>query len=184
MDPFEALDVATAGFADALSHVQPDQWRLPSPNPGWSVHDVVNHVVGGNRRYVLLLAGAATEDVEALRDLDHLGDAPRAAFAKTAAEVSAAFREPGALTRVVHHRWGDRSGLQLLYMRISEHALHGWDLARAIGADETIDAGVTEVLLAAFDDDPGLINPGAYATDRGVDASTNAVRLLALTGRA
>jgi hypothetical protein len=68
-------------------------------NPGWTVRDLVNHVVGGNRRYVLLLTGAPTAEVEALRDLEHLGTDPLAAFTLTSAEMVTAFHQPGAMTR-------------------------------------------------------------------------------------
>jgi uncharacterized protein (TIGR03086 family) len=146
-----ALDAATAGFARTLTLVQPDQWDVPTPNPGWSVRDLVNHVVGGNRRYVVLLTGAPTEQAEALRDLDHLSASPYDDFVATAAEVALAFRQPGALAQITHHRRGDRLGSELLVMRINENALHGWDLARAIGQDDRIDPVVVDALLAAVD---------------------------------
>ena len=59
------------------------------------MRDLVNHVVGGNRRYVVLLTGAPTVEVEALRDLDHLGADPVNAFADDRSEVVAAFHAPG-----------------------------------------------------------------------------------------
>jgi len=183
MDAFAALDVATAGFARTLSLVTDDAWDRPSPDPGWSVRNLVNHVVGGNRRYVLLLAGAPTSEVEALRDIDHLSAEPRRDFIVTAAEVAAAFRQPGALERVVHHRHGDRYGAELLVMRIGEHALHGWDLARAIGADEALDPPVVEVMLAAIDADPTSVARAGFTPLPGAERLSGAARLLALTGR-
>jgi uncharacterized protein (TIGR03086 family) len=181
---FAALDRATAGFADTLAQVGDDQWGIASPNPGWSVRDLVNHVVGGNRRYVVLLSGAPTVDVEALRDLEHLGDDPQQAFRQTAAEMTAAFHEPGALSRTVHHRLGDRSGAELLVMRVIEHALHGWDLARAIGTDDSVDPEVTEAILAAFTDDPSMLGRTSFAPiEMSADADPQR-RLLLLSGRA
>jgi hypothetical protein len=50
-----------------------------------------------------------------------------------------AFRELGALLRTVHHPAGDRSGQELVELRITEFAVHAWDLSHAIGADEQID---------------------------------------------
>jgi uncharacterized protein (TIGR03086 family) len=183
VDAFDVLDIATAGFASTLRLVEPTHFGLPTPNPGWTVRDLLNHVVGGNRRYVVLLTGAPTEQVEALRDLDHLTADPYGDFVTTAAAVSAAFREPGVLDRVVHHRWGDRTALQLLFLRITEHLLHGWDLARAIDGDDSLDPSVVDFLLAAIDVDPTLVNPNAFATSPSDDGLTGAARLLALTGR-
>jgi len=57
-------------------------------------------------------------------------------------------REDGALERVGHHATGDRTGRELLSMRILDAAIHGWDLARAIGADEGLDEDVVAFLLA------------------------------------
>jgi uncharacterized protein (TIGR03086 family) len=181
VDVHDVLDVATAGFAGTLGLVEADQLDAPTPNPGWSVRDLVNHVVGGNRRYVLLLTGAPTEQVEELRDLDHLSDSPYDDFVTTAAEVATAFRQPGALDQVVHHRLGDRSGAELLVMRIAEHALHGWDLARAIHQDDHLDPPVVDALLAAIDAEPG--SAGQFAPLPNADQLTGAARLLALTGR-
>ena len=52
------------------------------------------------------------------------------------------------LERVGHHATGDRTGRELLSMRILDAAIHGWDLARAIGADEALDEDVVAFLLA------------------------------------
>jgi uncharacterized protein (TIGR03086 family) len=184
MDKFTALDRATAEFAAILAKVADDQWATRSANPGWTVRDLVNHVVGGNRRYVLLLTGAPTVEVEALRDLDHLGTDPVTAFDETSAEVVAAFHAPGAMTRVVHHRLGDRSGAELLVMRLIEHAVHGWDLARSVGADDEIDPEITRLLLSTFDSDPDLLARTSFVPGRPPPDADPQRRLLILTGRA
>jgi uncharacterized protein (TIGR03086 family) len=184
VDLHTALDRATECFANTLRQVRDDQWVLPTPDPGWSVRDLVNHVVGGNWRYVVLLSGAPTVDVEALRSLDHLGDDPLQDFIDTSAEVADAFRATGALDQTVHHRLGDRSGADLLVMRVIEHAVHGWDLARAIGADDRIDPAVTATLLSCFDADSNLLASSSFAPS---DPPANAEpqrRLLIVTGRA
>jgi uncharacterized protein (TIGR03086 family) len=147
-DPIELLVVANDEFAQRLRLVGPDDWRRPTPCSEWDVRALVNHVVGGNVRYKLLLHGAPTERVEATRSVDHLGDDPLASFVATADDVVACFHEEGALERIGHHATGDRTGRQLLSMRILDAAIHGWDLARALGADENLDDGVVAFLLA------------------------------------
>jgi uncharacterized protein (TIGR03086 family) len=111
------------------------------------VRALVNHVVGANLRYQLLLHGAPTQQVEATRTADHLGDDALASFIATADGVVACFHEDGALERIAHHATGDRTGSELLSMRILDAAIHGWDLARATGADETLDDEVVAYLL-------------------------------------
>jgi uncharacterized protein (TIGR03086 family) len=112
------------------------------------VRALVNHVVGGCIRHRMLLHGAQAHEVEATRTVDHLGADPVAAFAAEAGAAVACFHEDGALERTVHHPAGDRTGRELLSMRILDSAVHGWDLARAIGADEALDDDVVAFLLA------------------------------------
>ena len=147
-DGIELLVVANGEFARRLRLVGPDDWRRPTPCSEWDVRALVNHVVGANVRYQLLLHGASTAQVEATRAVDHVGQDALASFVATADGVVACFQEDGALDRVAHHVAGDRTGRELLSMRILDAAIHGWDLARAIGADETLDADVVAFLLA------------------------------------
>ena len=44
-----------------------------------------------------------------------------------------AFREPGALDRIVTVPFGTVPGMVALHLRITEFLVHGWDLARATG---------------------------------------------------
>jgi uncharacterized protein (TIGR03086 family) len=159
--PVERLVVAHDEFARRLRLVGPGDWGRPTPCSEWDVRGLVNHVIGANVRYQLLLAGAPTARVEATRAVDHLGDDATASFVATAEAVVACFREDGALERITHHVTGERTGQELLSMRILDTAVHAWDLARAIGADETLDDEVVAFLLA---DTAGLdLGRGAFA---------------------
>lgn len=139
--------VANDEFARRLRLVAPADWQRPTPCSEWDVRALVNHVVGANVRYQLLLHGAPTEQIEATRAVDHLGDDPLGSFVTTADRVVACFREDGALERIVHHVTGERRGRELMSMRILDAAVHGWDLARAIGADESLDDELVAFLL-------------------------------------
>lgn len=150
-------------------------WGRPTPCTEWDVHGLVNHVTGGNVRYRMLLDGADAVEVEASRALDHVGEDPPALFARTADEVVAAFHEAGALDRVVDHPAGRRTGAELLGQRVVEWAVHGWDLARAVGGDEDLDPAVVGWLWArtaliergqrdGFYDAPGIETDGPLQT--------------------
>jgi uncharacterized protein (TIGR03086 family) len=145
--PLELLVAANDEFARRLRLVKSDDWRRPTPCSEWDVHALVNHVVGANIRYQLLLNGAPPAQVEATRSVDHLGEDALAWFVATADGVVACFRDDGALERIAHHAGGDRTGRELLSMRILDTAIHGWDLARAIGADESLDDDIVTFLL-------------------------------------
>lgn len=147
-DPLELLVVANDEFARRLRLVGSDDWRRPTSCFEWDVRALVNHVVGANIRYQLLLHGAPTEQAEATRSVDHLGDDALVSYVATADGVVACFREDGALECIAHHATGDRIGRELLSMRILDAAIHGWDLARAIGPDETLDNDAVAFLLA------------------------------------
>ena len=165
-----ALDLLTRaddGFTQRLVLVRPDQWAAPTPCTAWHVQALVNHVVGANRRYTMLLHGATAADVDATRIADHLGDDPVASFLATAAELNAAIREPGAMARTAQHPAGQRTGAQLLEMRILDVAVHTWDLARAIGADETLDPDVVAFTLTLRDTFEAGRERGSFAPPPG-----------------
>ena len=185
IDVFAQLDRAADEFQRRLALVGDADWARPTPCEGWDVRDLVNHVIGGARRYEMLLHGATAEEVDATRSQDHAGDDPRSSFARAAAAVRAAFAEPGALRRTVHHPAGDRGGDQLLEMRITEFAIHAWDLARAIGADERLDDKLVEAMWARMSRVGTRLPQGTYFSPAADSADEEPVqrRLLRLTGR-
>jgi uncharacterized protein (TIGR03086 family) len=139
------------GFARRLAIVRPAQWTAPTPCAEWDVRALVNHVVGANRRYAMLLHGATADEVDATRPGDHLGDDPFSSFRATTSELHAAFREPGAMARIAHHPAGERTGADLLAMRAVDVTVHTWDLARSVGADETLDDDAVAFALSRRD---------------------------------
>ena len=183
-----ALDLLTradGGFAQRLALVRPDQWAAPTPCAAWDVRALVNHVVGANRRYTMLLHGAMANEADATRTADHLGDDPVASFVATAAELNAAIREPGAMARTAQHPAGERTGAQLLKMRVLDVAVHTWDLARAIGEDETLDPDVVAFALTLQHTFNAGRERGSFApppAETPADFSAQA-RLLHLSGR-
>ena len=185
MVALDLLSRADDGFTRRLALVRPGQWAAQTPCTQWDVRALVNHVVGANRRYTLLLHGAATDEVEATRAVDHLGDDPAASFAATAAELEAAFSEPGAMARTACHRAGERTGAQLLEMRVLDIAVHTWDLARAIRAGESLDPDVVAFALTLQDTFDTGRQHGAFAPPPGnTPAGSSAqARLLYLSGR-
>jgi uncharacterized protein (TIGR03086 family) len=186
VDDFEAVDCAHAEFERRLRLVRTDQWGLPTPCTEWTVRDVVNHVVAGARVYVLLLDGCSRERANDELASDTLADDPLGAFNSSAAALGAALRKPGALDLPCAHPLGDMIGLNLLRGRPGDVAVHSWDLARAIGADEHLDPSLVDKALAVFVPNAerflklGIIAPPTGPTD---DTVPSQVRLLRLAGR-
>ncbi len=140
------LDLSASGFAAALGQVTDEQWQAPTGNEGQTVRQLVDHVVGGNRMATVILGGGTREDglagfARSAGDVDIV-----AAFEQSRREQAEAFAAPGALERMVAHPAMSMPGAQLLGFRTTEYALHGWDLARAIGADDRIDPTVLAAL--------------------------------------
>ena len=81
----------------------------------------------------------------------------------------------------------DMPGAQLLGFRIGGLTLHAWDLARAVGGEETLDADLVEAVWAQlspmtpFIEQTGVFGAGPSG-DVGEDTPLQ-LRLLDLSGR-
>jgi uncharacterized protein (TIGR03086 family) len=185
MDAFETLDRSRVEFRRVLAGVTHEHWELATPCSELDVRELVNHVLGGSVSYTMLLHGAAADEMAAVRSVDHIGADALASFDTSAAEVVAAFEESDALERTVHYPAGDRSGLDLLWLRVAEWTIHAWDLARAIGGDEQLDPELVDTLLQRLEaHGTGLEGGSYYAPAKAAppDASPQ-TRLLLKAGR-
>jgi uncharacterized protein (TIGR03086 family) len=127
------LTEAIALAEGVIEGVLPDQWQLPTPCPDWPVRLVVNHLVSGQLIFAGAIAGEPLETLLPLRDQDHLGDDPGAAYRSSAESLLAAVAAPGALERPVRVPVGTVPGVVALHLRVVECLVHGWDVARATG---------------------------------------------------
>jgi uncharacterized protein (TIGR03086 family) len=187
MEPLEVLERAGRGFSSTLSLVSGDGWAGPTGDGEWTVRVLVDHVTGGNRMATVILGGATREEglAQYARSVDDAD--PVAAFEASSVDLAAAFAAPGALDRMVAHPAMQMPGSQLLGFRTVEYALHGWDLARAIGADDAIDPDVVEALWAALlPMAPMLASTGLFGAGPSGDVPLDAPlqeRVLDLSGR-
>lgn len=132
--------LASAGFERPLSAVRPSQWNGPTPCTEWTVRQLVNHMTRGNLNYVRLAHGGSAAEFLRLRDSDALGDDPVGAYRRSVEECAKAFRQLGALERIIDYPLGRVAGWQALAVRTTDSLIHTWDLARAIGVDDRLDA--------------------------------------------
>jgi hypothetical protein len=98
-----------------------------------------------------------------------------------------AFRAPGALGVVVRHFDGDIDALQFLGFRVGDLLLHGWDLARSCGGDNSFDDDLVRAVWDVYHPTLSGSHAGAGfgggSTGLVSDDAPFAVRLLDLTGR-
>jgi len=176
---------ATKGFEHHLRAVPPDGWSAPTPCTEWDVRHLANHMTRGNLNYVGLVRGATREEFLAQRDADALGDDPVTAFTTSVTACAAAFAESGALDRVVDYPLGKLSGRQALALRTADSVVHTWDLARALGADDTLDADLVAWVDDGYDDIFAGLAVDRFFADPPAGAPTTARqdRLLTRFGR-
>lgn len=138
MSENERFGRASEIFVDRVNAVKPEQWTMDTPCTEWNVHDLVNHVVNEQLWIEPLMAGQTIAEVGDRLDGDLLGDDP--AWANQSASVSsrAAFDKPGALDTVVHLSYGDETAANYCDQVALDLLIHGWDLSRAIGANEVL----------------------------------------------
>jgi uncharacterized protein (TIGR03086 family) len=182
------LKHAHAQFARTLSQVSADDWSRATPCEDWPVLELVNHVVAGERLTTAILSGASTDEGKAVYAASAVtADNAVATYDVVAQEVEDAFAESGALERVVHHPMGDMPASQVLGFRLMDNTLHAWDLARGIGADDTLDPRLVEAVwgqlapVAEMLPAIGVFGAGPSGTVR--DDADPQQRLLDLTGR-
>jgi len=187
MQPLDALARANSGYERRLLAVDGGRWDQPSVCEGWSIRDLVDHVLGGNRFAVSLLAGQSADDALAhALALGFDGD-PVALHRASATAQHDAFAASGALERLVHHPARDIDGQHFLSFRLGDLVLHGWDLACSTGGDDSLDE---ELLPAVWDAYQPMLGPadehGAFGAGPSGNVAADAslrIRLLDLTGR-
>jgi len=173
---------ATGAIVDRIA---PGQLSLATPCDGWSVRELLNHVVGGNYWAAELATGKTIADVGDRLDGDTLGTDPQAAYRTSAADAAAAFNAPGAMDAPCAVSYGPVPGSVYCGHRILDVAIHGWDLASATGQDTTIDPELVDAIAAIVAPQIDMLSgSGMFGTTVGIAADADAqTRLLALLGR-
>ncbi|WP_216870735.1 TIGR03086 family metal-binding protein [Modestobacter excelsi] len=188
MDPIAALDASAARVVQLVGQVDRSQWSRATPCADWNVRELVGHLIATMLGHVDLLHGAPASDLATLIQQQALagGNDLLTAVADAATAVRAAFTEPGALERTVHHFIGDVPGSRLLDIRTTENVLHGWDLSTALGLPATIDDALADHVYQYLAPRAELLpSTGYYAPPKRTPATDAGVqeRLLALAGR-
>jgi len=176
-----ALDSARRPIAG----IGADQWDVPSTCEGWTVRDLVNHIVAGNYWAAELTSGLTIEEVGDRLDGDVLGTDPLRAYDDSAIVSAAAFRAPGAMEAPCAVSYGPVPGEVYCGHRLVDVLIHGWDVAVSTGQDATLDPSLVEAALDVVEPQIDLIaGSGQYGTPQPVaDGAGPQTRLLALLGR-
>jgi uncharacterized protein (TIGR03086 family) len=176
MDPLDfhrdSLNVAQS----VVNAISPSQFDLLTPCDQWNVRQVLEHMIGGNRR----IAGNPPTEGE-----DVIGDNLADSYASSAAAAAATFEADGGLDRVYKLLIGEVTGRMAVQARAGDQLAHAWDLARATGmstdlAPELYETGL-ESLRQRF---ASGRNSALFADEQPVpDGATVADRFAAYAGR-
>jgi len=185
MDLLDAHGRAIEVFDRAMHKVGLTDWDSPTPCAGWSVRDLVNHIVAEQLWVPDLLAGHTIEEVGDKYDGDQLHDDPTHAWGAASSTARAAWLEPGAGDRTVHLSFGDTDAREYGWQLTTDLAVHGWDLATALGADAGIDDELATAILAYVEPQASAWSgTSAFAAPVPVpDDAGAATRLIGLLGR-
>jgi uncharacterized protein (TIGR03086 family) len=167
------------GFTARLQGVASDQWTLPTPCEEWTVRDLVVHVIDTQRR-VLGLLGAPVTAADPEGDL-------LAQWNEATAALLDAVSDPARADTEVQAFAGPTSFHELVGgLACSDTVVHTWDLARATGQSEALDAGAVEHchgVIAGFGQ--AMRRPGGFGPPLDCPADADAQRkFLLFAGRA
>jgi len=142
---FTLIVAASAEFERVVRQLPADSWDRPTPSK-FSVRELVEHVVVGNRFTALLLAGVDRDEARTLLAGDQVGNDPATAVADSARSQAHAFATTPP-ERSVPGPNGDVPAAAYLRFRLVDLVVHAWDLMRAAGLDETLDPRIAASLL-------------------------------------
>ncbi len=162
-------------WTDVHAEVADADWDLGTPCEGWTVRDLVDHTLGWQATGGALLGMATTPDDD--------WATIREAYAAHLSDVS---NLEGTVAEFADIPKGDLAGLL-----IGDLLIHSWDVARSIGADETLPPVAVEAVLAGLQHMPASLmrgrNPlGVPMMGPAVEVSDDASaqdRMIALSGR-
>ena len=185
MNAAALLAASVDEFDRRMQRVGDDQWGNDTPSGEWDVRTLVNHIVNEDLWAPPLFGGSTIQEVGDRFDGDCLGVNPKASWTKAKDEAVAAAGADGALGRIVHLSFGDMPGREYAMQLFADHLIHGWDLARGIGADDQLDPELVSACKIWFEPIEPLYRAGGATGERpdipeGADEQTV---LLAMFGR-
>ena len=170
-------------FIGFVSMVGEDAWRGGTPCEGWTVRDLVNHVVGEELWTVPLLDGATIAEVGDRFEGDVLGVDPIAAT-RAAASAATGAADGADVDRIVHLSFGDVPAQFYLEQLFADHLVHSWDLAAAIGAEYAVPPDLVDECAAWFEAHEAAYRAAGVIGDRPAELPAGGVdRMLVMFGR-
>ena len=149
MEPLDHWKVAIDAFTSVVHQIGDDQWAVTVPScPEWTVRELIDHVAGFQRVTVGQL-----DAPEAINT--PLGDDPGESWDEIRRALGAAVDVDGAMDNIMESAWDTAPFSEMMMLPTIDLTFHTWDLARAIGADDTLPEATARAcyeILLPFDD--------------------------------
>jgi uncharacterized protein (TIGR03086 family) len=182
MQALEQFDVLMPTLGKLVAETDPSELDIQTPCTEWKVRDLFGHLYGGATTFAAVVAGEEPPaDVTPPPDDELPGAVVRAATA-----IDAAFRQPGALERVVATPFGEMPAEVFARVLAFDLLMHTWDLATATGRP----VDVPEDVVAEIDAfarqavQPEMRVPGIFGPEVEPPAGASTLeRLVAFSGR-
>lgn len=151
-------------FEHRIANVTPDRWTNQSPCGDWNARDVVQHCLDMHAAMLIPLS-------RSLSVTSGVTDDPIAAFRSARADIEAILSDPNLAAVRCDTPIGSMTVATHIDSVASEDLIiHGWDLARATGQDDTIDPAEAEHLWKGLNALPAdrldqYRTPGAFGPD-------------------
>jgi uncharacterized protein (TIGR03086 family) len=166
-------------FVDKVAQVSPEKWDAPSPCEGWTARDVVKHIVDVHVLFERLVGRAFEPQLS-------VADDPLGAVREVGAIVQANLDDPEKANAEFDGVFGRQTFAAAIDRFLNfDLAVHGWDLARAVGIDARIAPDeIARLRVAAEAFGPALHSPNVCGPAVEVaDDADDQTKLLALLGR-
>jgi uncharacterized protein (TIGR03086 family) len=167
-------------FTARVESVPDDRWEAQTPCEEWTARDLVQHVVDSSGLFLGFVGQPAPQGPPVAQD-------PLGAWVAARDAVQAGLDDPAIADREFDGLMGRSTYAKAVDKFLcTDLLLHGWDLARATGGDETMDPDeVRKVFDALRSFGDALRSPRAFGPalepPPGADEKT---QLLAYAGRA
>jgi uncharacterized protein (TIGR03086 family) len=175
----DRFELVAAGFDQRVRAVPAGKWDAQSPCEEWKARDVVAHIVGNYRSMAAQATGGESNPLGEEDD-------PVRAWTDAYDHMRVLLSDPETLAKTVNGPAGPTPFEHMLGALVAmDTHIHTWDLARAVGGDERLDANVVRFawgMLEPMDEmirRPGVFGP-KLEPPAGADEQT---RLLYFLGR-
>jgi uncharacterized protein (TIGR03086 family) len=178
-DPAEFHRWVADGFTVRVEGTS--DWDAPAPVEGWTARDVVGHLVEWFPGFLASGAGVTLSPGPAV------SDDPVGAWRNQSDQIQALLEDPATTGRMLQnpHIGEIPLGPAVSQFYTADVFMHTWDLARATGQDETLDAALCAEILAGMEPMEELLrSSGQYGPRVPVpDDADVQTRLMAFIGR-